>query len=145
MAPYKEVALPPTPHPGKPTLANNLAWLRRSFPDSTDHSGRDPNSDAGYADLLRRHYAACVTYADKHVGEILDALKEAGAEQNTVVVLWGDHGWHLGEHAIWGKHCLFGGGIAIAADHLDNRTWKRRASRRMRSYPAWISSPHSAT
>ena len=106
MAPYKEVALPPTPHPGKPTW--RTTWHGSGeFSRQYDHSGRDPNSDAGYADLLRRHYAACVTYADKHVGEILDALKEAGAEQNTVVVLWGDHGWHLGEHAIWGKHCLF--------------------------------------
>ncbi|MBT3194556.1 MAG: sulfatase-like hydrolase/transferase [Verrucomicrobia bacterium] len=54
-----------------------------------------------------RHYAACVSYVDKHVGDILATLKSSGAESNTVVVLWGDHGWHLGEHAIWGKHSLF--------------------------------------
>jgi iduronate 2-sulfatase len=38
---------------------------------------------------------------------VLQALKESGADQNTIVVLWGDHGWHLGEHGIWGKHSLF--------------------------------------
>ena len=41
------------------------------------------------------------------MGKILAELKRTGADKNTIVVLWGDHGWHLGEHAIWGKHSLF--------------------------------------
>jgi iduronate 2-sulfatase len=41
------------------------------------------------------------------VGRVLAELKSTGADKNTIVVLWGDHGWHLGEHAIWGKHSLF--------------------------------------
>jgi iduronate 2-sulfatase len=56
---------------------------------------------------VRRHYAACVSYADAQVGKILAELQRTGADKNTIVVLWGDHGWHLGEHAIWGKHSLF--------------------------------------
>ena len=44
---------------------------------------------------------------DAQVGKILAELKRTGADKNTIVVLWGDHGWHLGEHAIWGKHSLF--------------------------------------
>jgi iduronate 2-sulfatase len=48
-----------------------------------------------------------VSYADASVGKIMQALKTSGAQKNTVVVLWGDHGWHLGEHAVWGKHTLF--------------------------------------
>ena len=69
--------------------------------------GKDPNQDADFADAVRRHYAACVSYADAQVGRVLEELESTGADKNTIVVLWGDHGWHLGEHAIWGKHCLF--------------------------------------
>ena len=71
------------------------------------HYGQDPREDDAYADEVRRHYAACVSYVDHHVGEILAKLTETGADKNTIVVLWGDHGWHLGEHSIWGKHSLF--------------------------------------
>src|SRR5690606_12568447 len=45
--------------------------------------------------------------ADAQVGRILAQIDAVGATDNTIVVLWGDHGWHLGEHAIWGKHSLF--------------------------------------
>lgn len=69
--------------------------------------GKDPNKDPAFAEEVRKHYAACVTYADTQVGKILDELKRTGADKNTIVVLWGDHGWHLGEHGIWGKHSLF--------------------------------------
>ncbi len=48
-----------------------------------------------------------MSYADAQVGKILVELKRSGADKRTIVVLWGDHGWHLGEHAIWGKHSLF--------------------------------------
>ena len=68
---------------------------------------RDPNEDPDFATQVRKHYAACVSYADASVGKIMKALKASGAEHDTVVVLWGDHGWHLGEHAVWGKHTLF--------------------------------------
>ena len=65
------------------------------------------DSDAEFAIQARKHYAACVTFADAQVGRILERLEKSGQADNTIVVLWGDHGWHLGEHAIWGKHALF--------------------------------------
>ena len=55
----------------------------------------------------RRAYLACVRYTDRQVGKVLDALKELKLDKDTVVVLWGDHGWHLGEQQIWGKHSPF--------------------------------------
>jgi len=70
-------------------------------------SGRDPETDADYALLMRRAYAASVSYLDAQVGRVLRALRDSGLENNTVVVVWSDHGILLGEHAIWGKHCLY--------------------------------------
>ena len=106
MATYKDVALPPVPHPTKPDWRTTWHGSGEFF-GQYNHYGKDPRKDSDYADEVRRHYAACVTYADKHVGDIVDALNESGCNKDTIVVLWGDHGWNLGEHAIWGKHNLF--------------------------------------
>lgn len=54
-----------------------------------------------------RSYLACVSFVDSQVGRILDALEETGQADNTVVVLWSDHGWHLGEKDITGKNTLW--------------------------------------
>ena len=54
--------------------------------------------------MMRHGYYACVSYIDKLVGDVLAELKRLGLEDNTIVVVWGDHGWHLGEHDFWGKH-----------------------------------------
>jgi len=56
---------------------------------------------------LLHGYAACVSFVDAQIGRLLDALDKFGLRENTVVVLWGDHGWHLGEHNIWGKMTNF--------------------------------------
>jgi iduronate 2-sulfatase len=92
-------------HPARPT--GQSTWHGSAEFFRYDHGGRDPRDDAAYAETLRRHYAACVSYADDQVGQLLDALDTHGLAENTIVVLWGDHGWHLGEHAVWGKHTLF--------------------------------------
>ena len=55
----------------------------------------------------RRAYLACVRYTDRQVGKVLDALDRLGLARDTVVVVWGDHGWFLGEVALWGKHTVF--------------------------------------
>ncbi len=52
-------------------------------------------------------YLAAVSYIDTQIGKILNKLKELDLEDNTIVVLWGDHGWHLGDHGIWGKSTNF--------------------------------------
>ncbi len=69
--------------------------------------GIDPTTDREYARTLRRAYAASISYMDAQVGRVLEALRELELEEETIVVIWSDHGFLLGEHAIWGKHCLY--------------------------------------
>ena len=56
---------------------------------------------------LLHAYAACVSYVDTQIGRLLDALEKSGRADNTVIVLWSDHGWHLGEQSAWGKMTNF--------------------------------------
>ena len=55
------------------------------------------------AKTLLHGYYACVSYVDAQIGMMLEALDEAGIRDDTVIVVWGDHGWHLGDMGIWGK------------------------------------------
>ena len=52
---------------------------------------------------LKHAYLACVSYVDAQIGKMINALDEAGVRDNTIIILWTDHGWHLGEMGIWGK------------------------------------------
>ncbi|MGS2739516.1 sulfatase [Sinomicrobium sp. M5D2P17] len=65
-----------------------------------------PASEA-YAKKIKHAYYAAVSYTDAQIGKLLDKLENKGLEENTIVVLWGDHGWQLGDHRVWGKHTLF--------------------------------------
>jgi len=57
--------------------------------------------------ILKHGYSACVSYIDAQIGKILSELKRLDLHKNTIVVLWGDHGWHLGDYGIWGKYTNF--------------------------------------
>jgi len=59
------------------------------------------------ANKLIHGYYASVSYTDAQIGKLMAALKEMELDKNTIVVLWGDHGWNLGDHALWCKHCNF--------------------------------------
>ncbi len=67
----------------------------------------DEHVSAEQARTLRHGYYACVSYVDAQVGKVLDALNRLGLDQNTIVVLWGDHGWSLGEKDRWCKGTIF--------------------------------------
>ena len=56
---------------------------------------------------LVRSYLACTSFVDAQIGRILNALETSGLADNTVVVVWGDHGWHLGEKGITGKNTVW--------------------------------------
>jgi len=57
--------------------------------------------------ILKHGYCACVSYIDAQIGKVLNELKRLDLHTNTIVVLWGDHGWHLGDYGIWGKYTNF--------------------------------------
>ncbi len=59
------------------------------------------------ARALVHGYYACTSYTDAQVGRLLDEVERLGIRDETIVVLWGDHGWQLGEHGLWCKHCNF--------------------------------------
>lgn len=54
--------------------------------------------------MMKHGYYACTSFTDKLTGDVLNELEKLGLAENTIVVIWGDHGWHLGEHEFWGKH-----------------------------------------
>ena len=92
---------------GKPTWESGWHASGEFRNNYAQPSGRNPDTDPEYAQLMRRAYAGSISYMDAQVGRVLATLRETGLDQNTIVVVWSDHGFLLGEHAIWGKHCLF--------------------------------------
>ena len=102
---YRDATLPVIAHPDQPD--RRTTWHESREFMKYNKWGNNPIGDPGFAIEVRKHYAACVTYADALVGKLLDRLESLALKDDTIVVLWGDHGWHLGEHAIWGKHALF--------------------------------------
>ena len=67
---------------------------------------KGPLSDDMARTLIHGYYA-CTSYTDAQIGQVLDELERLALADNTIVVLWGDHGWNLGEHTLWCKHCHF--------------------------------------
>ncbi|MEO7413883.1 MAG: sulfatase [Opitutaceae bacterium] len=70
---------------------------------SYDFGAYQEGTDAFHR-MMRHGYYASTSYADKLVGDVLAELDRLGLADNTIVVIWGDHGWNLGEHDFWGKH-----------------------------------------
>ena len=62
--------------------------------------------EARAKELIHGYYA-CVSYIDAQIGLVLDELERLELADNTIVVLWGDHGWNLGDHKLWCKHVTF--------------------------------------
>lgn len=93
--------------PGYPTYASNArAGELRAYSDIPTDADVSEFSDSLNKRLLHG-YHACVSYTDRNIGVLLSALKDSGADANTIVVLWADHGWKLGDHTSWCKHTNF--------------------------------------
>lgn len=82
---------------------HNWGELREMY---TNIPQTGPVSDDLARTLIHGYYA-CATYTDAMIGLILDELDRGDMRQDTLIVLWGDHGWQLGEHGLWCKHCNF--------------------------------------
>ena len=85
-----------------PIALHNWGELRQYF----DIPKEGPLSDEMARTLIRGYYACC-TFIDTQVGMLLDELERLGLREDTIVCLWGDHGWQLGEHGLWCKHSNF--------------------------------------
>ena len=92
-----------TPSTPRYALSNNSELSH--YADLTDFPKpwADRTVSPEKARLLMHGYYACVSYIDAQVGKLMGALDEAGLADNTIVVLWSDHGWKLGEYRGWGK------------------------------------------
>lgn len=84
---------------GAPAFASNEAGEFRSY-KGIPKEGLIP--EAKQREAIRGYYA-CVSYIDAQIGRLIDELDRLGLRQNTVVILWGDHGYQLGEHGTWNK------------------------------------------
>jgi len=108
---YDESKISLTPSPDIPENVN-AASLHQSSEFNSYQAGderaslENPVSDA-YARKLRHAYYASVSYTDAQVGRVLSELKRLGLDKNTIVVVWSDHGWQLGDYRVWGKHTIF--------------------------------------
>lgn len=108
---YKREDIPLSNAPGLPENVS-MSSLQSSgefnqYALGEEKAGLDHQLSDEYARKLRHAYYAAVSYTDALVGKVMDELETLGLADNTIVVVWGDHGWHLGDHRVWGKHTIF--------------------------------------
>jgi len=101
MFPLESIQLPPY-------LESDLddippAGIRMAHPE-TDHV---PMQKSGRWKEAVQAYLAAIAYTDMNLGRLLDALEKSAYKDNTIICLWGDHGWHLGEKHHWRKFALW--------------------------------------
>lgn len=94
-------------------MAYHDAGELRNYTDISPLSSYSDQKESGLTlsidkqkELIHGYYAS-VSYTDAQVGVLLHALDSLGLTKNTIIVLWGDHGWHLGDHNLWCKHTNF--------------------------------------
>jgi iduronate 2-sulfatase len=99
--------------PAKFQLATNRKPPEGAPPYAGKHGGEisnfepvKPNGDVNdeVARKLIHGYYAATSYMDAQLGRVIEELDRLELSKNTIIVLWGDHGWHLGDHGIWTKH-----------------------------------------
>lgn len=100
---YDPEKIPMTRQPESPT-AGAAMGLHASFELRTRYGiPKQGELSEPLARTLKHAYLACVSYVDAQIGLLIDALEAEGLRDNTIIIVWGDHGWHLGDLGIWGK------------------------------------------
>jgi len=108
---YERDSLPISDNPNIPENIN-LKSLQKNgefnqYALGEEKAGLSKSVSDDYARKLKHAYLASISYADAQIGKLMQELKSTGLDKNTIVVVWGDHGWHLGDQRVWGKHTLF--------------------------------------
>ena len=88
---------------GSPSFAGHISGELHNYPGVP----KENPIPKDFAKSLRHGYYACISYTDAQIGKVLDALDKEGLSDSTIIVLWGDHGWQLGDHGLWHKHTNF--------------------------------------
>ena len=112
---YKRERMPLAAFQEQGTNIGNLAFKRAgeiaSYPMDDRFYTTDNNGqlvlDVNFQRELVHGYYACVSFIDFQIGKIMQKLKQSGLMDNTIIVIWGDHGFHLGDHRMWTKHSNF--------------------------------------
>lgn len=101
--PENELQMPPLKADDRADLPKFADYLHWSLPEPRLAWLEQENQ---WKNLVRS-YLACISFMDSQLGRVLDAIDASGMDENTIIVLWSDHGWHLGEKAITGKNTLW--------------------------------------
>lgn len=110
---YDPDSIPLAPNPnlpeGTPIFTSNSMYELRHY-DGFGHIGHPTSSyrmSEDTARILKQGYYASVSYVDALLGDLFEHLKSLNLYENTIIVVWGDHGWKLGDHNSWGKMTNF--------------------------------------
>ena len=113
--PIEEIELPPVKKGDLSDLPVFGKKLAREVYDPSDEKNFAVKPDGDHASVVAhgqwrkavQAYLATISFADAQIGRVLDSLDRSIHARKTIVVLWGDHGWHLGEKEHWRKHALW--------------------------------------
>jgi len=101
---YDPAKIPLAPNPFRPKDAPGYSIVSGGEIHSYDGVPKDQHLPDDYARQAKHGYYAAVSYVDAQIGRVVDELDRLGLRESTIIVLWGDHGWKLGEHDAWAKH-----------------------------------------